>query len=300
MGNEMDISRGGKGEKSMKIKTPSVIIAVLALVLGSSMAFALPFFPGSGTTAGTQWEDDDIDYHVDTNSNGLIDAGDVLIAPVEITKIIDILPPLSPTYNTNQAADELVALTTLLVIPNLGTDPAGRIRFGQSGTTPMVQFFTGGTNLDVTTDPTQAAATTATTDGTALWAFSITPDTDTEWFFDPLVAGANNPAAVKTIGAATKVGIANFALNQVSGPDIFAPQLITACVALFACAGDDLVDIVGSADILGGLGLANGAFARSDADLTVNTVVPEPSTLVLMGLGLLGVVGAKVARRRQS
>jgi hypothetical protein len=285
----------------MQIKLPFVLIAVLALALGSGIASAFPLFPGSGTTAGTQFEDDNLDFHVDNNGNGLIDVGDVLIAPLEFTRIIDVLPPFQPAYNLNQAIDELVGLAVVQVIPNLATDPAGRIRFGQSGATPMVQFFEGGTDLDLTTDPTQAAATTAATDGNALWAFSITADPDTEWFFDPLVPGADNPAAIRLVGAATKVGLVNFALDQVSGPAIFGPQDIAACVlfgGIFGCAGDGLADLVGSSDILGGTGLTN-AFARSDADATVN-VIPEPSTLTLLGLGLLGVAGVRIVRRRKS
>lgn len=290
----------------MKIKFPSIIapaiVALLALTLGSGMASAIPLFPGSGTTAGTQFEDDDIDYFIDNNNNGIIDVGDVLIAAIEFTRVIDVLPPLDPAspYTLNQAADELVAWAVIQVIPNLPTDPVDRIRFGQLGGTPMVQFFTGGAiNLNVFGDPSLAQAQAAVFDGAPLWAFSITADPDTEWFFDPSVAGANNPAAVALIGAATKVGTVNYALNQVSGPDDFDLQAIgIACGTLFRCAGDGLVDLVGSADILGGAGLQNGAFARSDADVLLNpSAIPEPSTLVLLGLGL-GLLG--VMRRRKA
>jgi hypothetical protein len=287
----------------MKIKFLSLMVAVImTLTLCTGIASAFPLFPGIGTLPGTQLEDDDLDFHIDLNPNGIIDIGDVLIAPIELTKIIDPLPPLNPTYNLNQAVDELVALATVQVIPNLPTDPAGRIRFGQFGGTPMVQLFQGGTNLDVTADPTLGAAIVAATDGTPLWAFSIDGDLDTEWFFDPAPGFggvANNPAFVKTQLSTTKLGTVNYALNQVSGPDIFNPLTLNPSgftCGPFGCLGDDLVDFAGSADILGGFGLTNGAFARSDADASLNPI-PEPSTLALLGVGLLA---AGLAGRRRS
>lgn len=60
-------------------------------------------------------------------------------------------------------------------------------------------------------------------------------------------------------------------------------------------AADGCVHVRGNANVLGGAGLVNGAFAHSDLD--ANKKVPEPSAIMLLGVGLLG-LGAKSLRRK--
>lgn len=287
----------------MKLKLSSIAVG-LALAFATASASAFTLYPGAPGNAGTLLEDDDIDFFIDINNNGIINVGDLLLAPLEIGRIVDILPPITGSQNLSLTSEELTAISLIKVIGNIAGDPANRLRFGAptaaewstyvgtpavSGT--MVAFYigTGATNdYDGVTCTSQVNCKDTASNGTPWMQWGIA-DADDEWFFDP-VAGlpANNPGAVSNIGAATKVGAANFALTAFDNAGLTLQKQNIAC-GLFNCAGDGSTDIIGSADILGGAGLNNGAFARSDADMTVNvSAVPEPATLALLGLGLLG------------
>jgi hypothetical protein len=265
-----------------------LILLVGFLLLCFGTAFAFPLYTGTAQTPGTLFEDDNLDFFVDNNNNGIIDQGDVLNSAIEFVFIKDNTDFSTPAYDLDEDADELVAWATIEL---LSIDVNGTWHFGEHNNIPLVQVYTGGPTNLFFGDPTMAEAEAAITDGTHLWDFSITDDPDTFWIFNPDVANADNPSQVQTLGTSVKVGVANYQLNQVWGDDIFSP------IIGLNLGGDGLVDLIGSGDLLGGGGRDN-AFATSDVDSVVNPV-PEPATMSLLGFGLLAmaIVGRRVKRR---
>jgi len=130
-------------------------------------------------------------------------------------------------------------------------------------------------------------------------------DPDEYWIADPndAFSGAFDIGAVLNSASDNNVATVNLALSNFynSVMPVLFKNINTGVVCPGAgLAADGCVQVKGSGDILGGEalnnGLSNGFIAHSDFQAS-KTVVPEPSTLILMGLGL-GFLGV-VARRKK-
>lgn len=143
--------------------------------------------------------------------------------------------------------------------------------------------------------------------GTLLQVDGFAGDLDEHWDSVITVVGGADPAVVRQIGGADGVAQFNADLttffNIIGGGAITFQNIFTGApcptgtlAADFCTAGPSV-----TGPLTGGAGLnpalyADGAFARSDFDAQKLLAVPEPGTLALLGLAMLGFAGAM--RRR--
>lgn len=271
---------------------------LVAGALASSSAFAgVTWFDG-----GTIFEDDDVEQHIDVNQNGLLDVGDRLRGVFEIGRTTGIFGG-TPAGFGGQELTGIFDTTVIAMIPRAN----GRFDyvFGPSAAdgTIVSMYLDSTTSVELTgaTNCASIAACEAKVSDGALWAtfgFDLNGDGDEFWVAENSLA---NVGVVKNLPATTKVGFANFGLSILvnnTGREFQGQDCTFA--APFCGAGDGKVTLTGSGDVLGGQGLTNGYIAHSDFDYQLAQKIPEPASLALLGLGLMGVSASLRVRRNKA
>lgn len=295
-----------------------------SLLAGVGLALALASSPAS---AGVSWfgltgfEDDDLDFHIDLNGNGLLDVGDTLVTVFEFNTTFGVFgggpASILPDELTGIAAIKVLAKVptgggnfTFVFGPALGDGLNSYLALGGvAGPVPGGGPL-GGAVAAIYLDPTPnlsivppncvslADCIAKATDG-ALWeVVGFTGDQDEIWVAtnarDKLSDPDALPDSVDDLSSATTVANVNFALSVLfngTGAPLSLQPCLGACDSI--TPGDGLIQVLGSGTVQGGAGLSNGAFGRSDFDVQQ---VPEPAPLGLIGIALLG---AAALRRRQ-
>jgi hypothetical protein len=253
-------------------------------------------------------EDDNLEYALDANgvlkTTGTLVVGDRLRAVITFQSSVD---------SANNEVADLGApgreLTGISEIEIKAIDTAsGLITFGASddfeavyGTGAMAALFSQNVGDFLTSCHTIsiAACETAATNGSE-WMTVGFEDVDDFWIASGGLQTTQGliPLASATIegilatGPGTAIGTANYNLSILennTGYEFNQQFSVAADAVKGITGGDGFVDLIGSGNLLGGAGLQSGYFARSDFDFQLDRIpVPEPSTLAIFGLGLLG------------
>lgn len=285
------------------MKKSTIGSAMAALGLGLMLASAPASAQINWFSPITTFEDDNLDWVIKGPNGpaGTLNVGDRLVSVLEFNSYAGIFAGQGPTAFA--PGQELTGVSDITVLSKVATGVGtftytfGATVGGFLSAGSMVTIWLDNSpDLDVINGAcgTQAQCIAAASDGLPdpYMSFGVVGDADAFW----TATGSDNLTGIAGAPATTKVATVNFGLNILTNNSGQTFGVQDCTLIPFCGAGDGMVNLIGSADILGGQGLTNGAFGRSDTDAQLLIAVPEPGSLALMAVALLA---AGVASRKR-